>query len=135
MAITGDMATFSLSKTTSLLSPSPQNSRTFSVSLTLSPPPISPLRANFFLKPSLNHHFRPSVLRSPPSNGGIELSSENDEGNDDDDEEEEILDYEGYQSEGSDEDFIIDEEELEAEARAVVREFSTSLSRELRIGT
>jgi hypothetical protein len=44
------------------------------------------------------------------------------------------LDYEGYQSEGSDEDFFIDVDELEAEARVAVREFSTSLSRELRIG-
>ncbi|XP_021728977.1 uncharacterized protein LOC110696023 [Chenopodium quinoa] len=140
MAITGKMAAFSLSKTISPLSPQQQTSRSFSIYLTLSPPQISPFRSNSFHKPSLNLHFRPSVLRSPSNNGGIEASGENedleqeeDHDYDDEVEEEEILDYEGYQSEGSDEDFIIDEEELEAEAKAVVREFSTSLSRELKI--
>ncbi|KAL2940945.1 GTPase Der [Bienertia sinuspersici] len=145
MAVTGEMAAFSLSKSFSLLSPTPQNSRTFSSFFSISSSSSSSLSlSNLLLKPSLNLHVRPSVLRSPFSNGGIEFSGENQEEQvekeveDDDDEEEEeeeeeYLDDEGYQSEGADEEFVIDEEELEAEARVAVQEFSTSLSRELKL--
>ena len=128
MALTGDIAAFSVSKTLSLISSLPQTSRPLSF-----PSHISLSLSNPLLKPSQNLHFRPSVLRAQSSNGAIDAPGEPkvDGG---EVEEEELLDYEGYQSEGSDEDFIIDEEELEAEARVAVREFSTSLSRELRIG-
>ncbi|XP_057550926.1 uncharacterized protein LOC130828905 isoform X2 [Amaranthus tricolor] len=127
MALTGDIAAFSVSKTLSLISSLPQTSRPLSF-----PSHISLSLSNPLLKPSQNLHFRPSVLRAQSSNGAIDAPGEPkvDGG---EVEEEELLDYEGYQSEGSDEDFIIDEEELEAEARVAVREFSTSLSRELRI--
>ncbi|CAO2837339.1 unnamed protein product [Amaranthus hypochondriacus] len=128
MAITGDIAAFSVSKTLSLISSLPQTSRTFSF-----PSHISLSLFNPRLKPSLNLHFRPSVLRAQSSNGGIDAPGEPKVDGGEVEEDEEFLDYEGYQSEGSDEDFIIDEDELEAEARVAVQEFSTSLSRELRI--
>lgn len=129
MAITGDIAAFSVSKTLSLISSLPQTSRTLSF-----PSHISLSLFNPRLKPSLNLHFRPSVLRAQSSNGGIDAPGEPKVDGGEVEEDEEFLDYEGYQSEGSDEDFIIDEDELEAEARVAVQEFSTSLSRELRIG-
>lgn len=62
-----------------------------------------------------------------------EVEEEEEEDDYDDNDDDEVLDYEGYQSEEGDEDFVIDVEELEAEARVAVREFSTSLSRELSI--
>jgi len=77
-------------------------------------------------KPSLNLHFRASVLRSPSPGNEVDGGFE--------DEYEEFVDYEGYETEEGDESYVVDEEELEAEAEVAVQEYSHFLSRELRIG-
>lgn len=73
----------------------------------------------------MNLHFRASALRSP--------SSSNDVDGDFEGQDEELVDSEGYETEEGDESYAVDEEELEAEAKVAVQEYSQFLSRELRI--
>ncbi|KAK9735978.1 hypothetical protein RND81_04G242600 [Saponaria officinalis] len=122
MAVTGNIATVNhLSKTFSHLPHSPRFSQ--SSSFILSPPSIS----LFFTKTNSSSFskFRTSVLRSSENKRDIE--------EEDDEELEEFLEDEGYESEVIDESFVIDEDELEVEARVVAQEFSRSLSRVLTI--
>lgn len=132
MAAIGDLSTISLSKTSSILSPLHRFPPTLHISLSSSffstriiSLSLSP--GSCFPKPSLNPQFRAPVLRSPSSGNVINGDYE------DEDDDEEIVDDEGYESEGGDESFFVDEEELEAEARVAVQEYSRLLSGELRI--
>ncbi|XP_074292507.1 uncharacterized protein LOC141619389 [Silene latifolia] len=123
MAVAGNIATNSLSRTISLLPPSSPFSQSFNFSFLLSPT-SSPLLLS--TKTFSLPRFRASVLRSP---GNFQQNDDVE----DEDEDEEFVEYEGYESEATDENFVIDEDELEAEARVLVQEFSRSLSRELTI--
>ncbi|XP_074292504.1 uncharacterized protein LOC141619385 [Silene latifolia] len=74
--------------------------------------------------------FRAPVLRSP---GNSQLNDDVEDNFEGEDEHEEFVEYEGYESEATDENFLVDEDELQAEARVLVQQFSRSLSRELTI--
>ncbi|KAL9233658.1 hypothetical protein vseg_008624 [Gypsophila vaccaria] len=120
MAVAGNTATVNtVTRTFSLFS----NSHRFSQqpSLILSPPSISLFCAK--TNSSASSKFRTSVLRSSDRNHDVS----------DDEEGEEVLEDEGYESEVVDEHFVIDEDELEVEAKVIAREFSRNLSRELSI--
>lgn len=73
----------------------------------------------------MNLHFRASALRSPSSGNDVDGDFEG--------QDEELVDSEGYETEEGDESYAVDEEELEAEAKVAVQEYSQFLSRELRI--
>ncbi|KAH9625175.1 hypothetical protein KSS87_002065 [Heliosperma pusillum] len=125
MAVACNFATNSLSRPISLLPPSSPFSKSFNFSFFLSPPSSSLfLSTKTFSLPN----FRASVLRSP---GNSQLNDDVEDNFEGEDEDEEFVEYEGYESEATDENFVIDEDELETEARVLVQEFSRSLSREL----
>ncbi|KAI8526207.1 hypothetical protein RHMOL_Rhmol13G0291000 [Rhododendron molle] len=118
MSILDSSCSSSLSKTLSLLSPIPR------------PPPP---RFSLHNTSSHSHYLSLSAARRPRSllrslsrlrTGAVEDSEEEEFEDSDGDEEEEEID---------DDAFAIDVEKLEEEAKLVVREYSDSLSRELRI--
>ncbi|GMH11483.1 hypothetical protein Nepgr_013324 [Nepenthes gracilis] len=127
MAVADLLAT-SFSKALSLLS---LHSRVSLSSSTLISPvaPLSVFPCYSLPKPSQNIRIRHCVVwPSDVIDAGNSVSQEEEEK-----EKEEFVDYEGYEGESSEETFAIDEEELEEEAKNAVREYSRSLSRELRI--
>ena len=126
MAVSGELSAISLSKTSPLISPLSRISSTLPVSLSSRFIHRRISIGTCLTKPSLNLHFRASVLRSPSPGNEVDGGFE--------DEYEEFVDYEGYETEEGDESYVVDEEELEAEAEVAVQEYSHFLSRELRIG-
>ncbi|GAB4835213.1 hypothetical protein Ancab_000122 [Ancistrocladus abbreviatus] len=126
MVAAGDLLTISSAKSIPLPSRICRVSATpRSASL---PSPLFPL-SFFSLKPSSGLGLRHGVHHS--SAHVVRTRSNIREGRGEEEEEEDVVDYEGYDSETGDESFSVDENELEEEAKNLVREYSFSLSREL----